>query len=468
MSLAERRAKAGVPVLPDTAHETIQRYVMGRLEAAHRALLFCEGQWWRFGTLGAWLPMPEDLIWAEVQALNGVETLEGGDEGKGKSGKAIRVNAGMCESVCSLARARLRDDQAFARPTAGFVTPQGLWSVSPMEGWTCRPPLPSDRVRLYVDVDPIMEGVPKSWVAVLQRMWGHEADFAERCAWLHEWGGAMLCGEVTQYQMAPILVGDGENGKSVLLDIVAGLVPAELRCSVTPDDLEHNRFASARLVGKALNCVAEIPSGDLMTSARVKAIIDGSEQSAERKNVDGFEFRPTAGHIFSANALPHVRDMSHGFWRRWCVLTCTAPKLGEHEKRRGLSAEVLAAERAAILGYFMAYYERVVMERRGFTPVPSAKAAVLAWRGDSDNVQQWVEDECLRDGETPIARLYEAYKRYTSDTGTKCVSLRTFGMRLQALGCPAMRDAGSRLRPLSLSAIVLARQVNDARHGWSQ
>lgn len=467
-SVAQRQVSLGVVVLPDTSHETIQRYVMDRLEAKYRAVLFSEGAWWRFDKIGAWMPMAEELIWAEVQAINGVETLEGAVGTK--PGKSVRVNSGMCESVCALARARFRVDNAFDTPAEGFVTPCGLWTITPSEGWSCRPAVPDDRVRLYVDDDPIMNVTPTAWVSVLCRMWGHENDFTERCAWLHEWGGAMLCGTVTRYQMAPILVGDGENGKSVLLDIVAGLVPAELRCSVTPDELENNRFASSRLVGKALNCVAEIPGGELMTSARIKAIIDGSEQSAERKGKDGFEFRPRAGHIFSANTLPHVRDLSHGFWRRWAPLTCTAPKLATSEKRRGLAQEILLAERGQILGYLMTYYEQMVMERRGYSEVPSIEAARLAWRGDSDNVQQWVDDECTRDDSnptgTPISDLYAAYKRYALETGTKCVAQRTFGLRLQALGYPAGRDAGARTRPLYLTLAVTARRVAEERHGF--
>lgn len=448
IDLGARRRAMDAPVLPDTSHETIQRYVVDKIVDQFGGLVHCEGQWWVPGKLGAWVALGDETIWGKVQALNGLETLEGAKDDK--PGKPIRVNAGMCESVVSLARARCLDQDFFARAAPGFVSPRGLWTCTPIDGWEVRPATPDDRVRLYVDVDPDMGATPALWVGALQRMWGHESDLAERQAMIHEWIGSVLLGTATRYQVAPILVGDGANGKSQILEVVCGLVPAALRCSVTPDDLETNRFASVFLVGKALNSVAEIPGNELLTSARIKAIIDGSEQSAEFKGKDLFKMRPRAGHIFSANTLPHVRDLSHGFWRRWVLLTCTAPKIAAGEKRFDFAGEILAAERAAILGYAMRYHEAMVMERRGPTEVPSSAAAIARWRADSDSVQAWADECTIAGGETAIRALYEHYRAYAERSGVKSVAARTFGARLDALGYQATRSRDERLRELTI------------------
>lgn len=448
INLDERRKALGVPILPDTAHETIQRCVMDAIVAATGGVLYCEGQWWMIGPIGAWVPMHEDRIWSEVQALNGLETLEGG--GEGKAGKPIRVNAGMCESVTALARARFHEPDAFEAASPGFVTPAGLWTCTPVDGWCTRPVAPADRVRLYVGTDPDMAGTPATWLGVLHRMWGHEADYAERVAFVHEWLGAVLIGSATKHQVAPILVGDGENGKSVIVDVIAGVIPRGLRCSVTPMDLETNQFASSGLVGKALNCVAEIPGGELLTSAKIKAIIDGSEQAGERKYLDTFSFRPRAGHIFSANSLPRVHDLSHGFWRRWVLLTCTAPKISASERRPGLADEIVSSELAQILGYAMRYTSAMVLDRRGYTDVPSSSEAIHAWRADSDSVQQWLDESCERVGQTSVKVLYDSYKRFAETSGLKTVALRTFGVRLSALGVDSDRTESGRSRGITL------------------
>lgn len=446
ISLAARRQALAVPVLPDTSHETIQVYVMDQIDATSGGVLYSEGQWWRVGDFGAWVPMPESRIWAEVQALNGLATLEGASAKK--DGKCIRVTAGMCESVAALARARFDQSSAFAHSVKGFISPAGLWTCSQADGWKVRKPTPADRVRLWVPVDPDFENEPKLWSAAIYRMWSHEDDYQERFSFLHEWTGGMLCGESTKYQQAPILLGDGENGKSVVINVIAGVIPLILRCSVTPDDLENNRFASSNLVGKALNSVPELPGGELLTSHRIKAIIDGSEQGAERKNKDGFSFRPFAGHIFAANSLPRVRDLSHGFWRRWVPLTCTAPRLTAEERKTNLAEEILASEVPQILGFVMRCYESMVRQGRGYTVVPSVATAITTWRSESDSVQAWIEEACERGGPSTFRSLYSHYKRHAEESGSRPVGSKSFASRLDALGFPGTRTTEARFRPI--------------------
>jgi len=432
-------------ILPDTAHETIQMWVMDKIEQSG-PVLYTEGRWWQFGPIGAWVPMGEQRIWDMVRMLNGVDTLEGSDGVK--PGKAIRVNASMCESVVKLAQSRFNRDGGFQNQARGVVTPKGLW-VCDAAGLRTRPAAPEDRVRLWVDRDPT-SGPCTLWRRFLSRLWGHEEDFNARVRFIHEWMGSVLMGDVTSRQKAPILVGDGENGKSVVIDVFCGLIPSELRSTVTPHDLESNRFAAARLVGVAINHAAEIPSSEILTSAKIKSVIDGSEQAGERKNRDAFDFRPIAGHIFSANSLPPVRDLSHGFWRRFVPLTCTAPKIEEHEKVLGLGASILAAEKGEILHECLQAYALMVSERCSYIPVVSAREALSTWRSSSDSVQAWVEEECSPGGPTSLDTLFRRYDAWAKDSNHRPVGKGVFGNRLTAIGYPAGRTMSARTRDLKI------------------
>lgn len=444
ISIAERRAAMSANVIiPDTSHETIQAVAMQALGI----VAFAEGQWWRFGELGAWVPMSSSAIWREVRALNGVETLEGAN---GKDpGKCIRVTAGMCESVEALARSRFDDVGFFASSARGFISPAGLWTCS-ASGWTCRAPLPDDRVRMFVDMNPDFDADPPKWGAVLHRLWSHETDYHERFLFAHEFLGAVLCGVTTRHQVSPILVGDGENGKSIVVDVFSACVPPVLRCSVTPEDLENNQFASSRLVGKALNAVPELPAGELMSSHRIKAIIDGSEQTAERKHKDGALFRPFAGHIFAANALPRVRDLSHGFWRRWVPMTCTSPRLTDAERKLDFAAEIIASELPAIIGHAMRCYEAMVRRGGRYTVVPSAAVALREWRGESDSVQAWLDEECEPGGPSTVRGLYEHYCSHARSNGSMPVGSKRFAQRLTVLGYPDVPSRTSRMRGVAV------------------
>jgi putative DNA primase/helicase len=409
----------------------------------------------------------EDRIWRAIQELNGLDTLEGAT--LNKPGKVIRVSKGLCESVSGLARARFRDKAAFAKAHSGFAAPSGFWACNSQEGWFERDPTPEDRCRLYVNVDPkISNDPPPVWTSILKRMWGHEPDYEQRVRFLHEWIGAMLAGTATKFQTCPILVGEGKNGKSVIIDIISALIPDQLRSNVSPSDLENNRFTSSLLVGKVLNVVAEIPATELMSSAIIKAVIDGSEILGERKNQDGFSLRCIAANLFSCNKLPPTRDISYGFFRRFAPLTCTAPEISEEERDMSIAQRVIATEHGAILGMAMQAYQDMLVDGRGYTQVPSVQAARHAWRGESDSVQMWVEEECERGGPTEIRALYDAYRKFANDTGSRAVSLGNFAHRLSALGYPPNGKSakGDRQRDLRVRTQTSFASSSWTSSGW--
>lgn len=449
-TMAERMAASALPVLPDTSQETVQIYVMNKL-AEKGEVIWSEGEWWQFGAgkiPGVWTTINEEVIWNLVREINGVETLESASADK--AGKRIHVSAALCRGVVDLGKARFSQRNAFNDPTKGIATPKGFWVCGQDRGFYVRQGEPDDRVRMYVLVDPVREE-PTLWHSLLWRMWGHEDDFEERVRFLHEWLGATLNGVATKYQTSPILVGEGENGKSVVIDVISGLVPNELRCNVKPSDLETNRFTSQMLVGKILNVVGEIPATELLSSAVIKSVVDGTEILGEKKNKDGFSFRSIAGNLWSCNGLPPTRDLSHGFFRRFSPLTCTAPKITAAEKRPNLAREIIDAEHGKILWAAMSAYQDMIVDGRGYTAVPSVEAARGAWRADSDNVAQWLEENCTRGGDTDIRTLYSDYTRFTQSSGTRPVSMNNFSHRLNTLGVPKIRRADARARELTLN-----------------
>lgn len=451
IDMETRLARVEASPIPDTAHETIQLYVMNQIEK-EGPVVFAEGHWWQCAKFGAWVPMQEERIWNEVRALNGVATLEGGTAQK--PGKPIRVNAGMCASVSLLARAAYAKPDAFHNPTHGFVSPAGLWTCDET-GWSPRPPKPEDMVRMWQPVDPDLDATPVEWERALSKVWGHEEDYEQRFAFLHEWMANMLIGEAHLHAVAIILVGHGHNGKSVIIDGVAELVPSELRCSITPAELENNRFASAGLVGKALNHAAEIPSGDLMESAKIKSVIDGSQQTGEHKNEKAFLFTPVAASIYGANQLPRFKDLSYGFMRRWAPLSCTAEIPNDETKILGYGKILVQRERAQILGYAMRYHSaRIRAKRVKYTAVPSVEELKLGWRADSDSVQQFVEEACAapKDGKggSTITFLYSTYAKWCGRNGLKAVGSKTFAQRLDLLKIESFKHGveSTKLRPI--------------------
>lgn len=120
----------------------------------------------------------------------------------------------------------------------------------------------------------------------------------------------------TSMQVAALFVGDGANGKSVLLAAMEALVGPENVSHHSLHVLSHNRFATADLYGKLANIAADIPGVALEDTSVFKAMTGGDRLQAERKFRPSFSFTPFARLIFSGQEVPPAPDRSYGYQRR--------------------------------------------------------------------------------------------------------------------------------------------------------
>lgn len=106
-----------------------------------------------------------------------------------------------------------------------------------------------------------------------------------------------------------ILLGDGSNGKSSYLMTLACVLGD---WNISHQDLGHltsNNFSSANLYSKIANINYDISSEFIKDPSIVKNLSSGDYISAERKNQDPFMFRSHATLIFSANVMPHLKEL---------------------------------------------------------------------------------------------------------------------------------------------------------------
>lgn len=245
-------------------------------------------------------------------------------------------------------------------------------------------------------------------------------------AFLQEFAGACLLGAATTLQKAVVLFGDGGTGKSVVVRVVTGIMPAGSTASIAPHSWQKE-YSRARLVGVRLNAVSEMPATELFDSESVKAIISGDSVEAREPYGKSFDLHATAGHLFAANELPPVRDMSMGFWRRFTTIT--------HERKPdvvvpGLAEALLEVELPGIVAWAVAGGRRAL--GRGSYALPRDDASEQ-WRVESDSVAIWLRDRCVGEGPTSTADLYDDYKFTAINGGQKPVSMLVFSRRLGRL-----------------------------------
>lgn len=238
-----------------------------------------------------------------------------------------------------------------------------------------------------------------------------------------------------------MLIGNGANGKSVLLNVLAELIGREYTTAVQPSQFE-NRFQRGHLLGKLANIITEIAVGAEISDAQLKALVSGEMTTAEHKHKNPFDFVPHAKHWFGTNHLPHTRDFSEALFRRAILIRFNNKFEGKNQDVH--LAQALKAELPGILNFALKGLEHLLTNKT-FTIPASSTNAIAQWKLEANQVAQFIEDECEWGPGLIIstADLYRSYTHYAEDGGIRHILNRNnFSTRVQQLGGVLSRGSG--------------------------
>lgn len=280
------------------------------------------------------------------------------------------------------------------------------------------------------------------WSRFVAEIFEGDPDAAEKTAILQEAFGYSLLTD-SRFEKFLMLVGNGANGKSVVLAVLAQLVGRARVSAVQPSQF-GNRFQRAHMRGKLVNIVTEIAQGAQIADAELKAIVSGELMTAEVKMKDPFEFTPYCTCWFATNHMPSTRDFSDALFRRALILTFNrrfdGPGCDPDLKSK------LCGELPGILAWALRGLSRLFAQR-GFTESESNQAAKAAWALESNPVAQFVEERCVLDPTAEVAsgQLYQEYRVWAQETGSvHLLKQVTLTQRLSAFGVKAAKAAGGR------------------------
>ena len=250
----------------------------------------------------------------------------------------------------------------------------------------------------------------------------------------------------TKIQRMLWLVGDGENGKDWICDVVSKLYGEKNITTATPHELNSDRFAPARLYGMSACISADIGDEDLSKSATLKDATGGSWLSCQRKGFDGFPFKYGGIFLFGCNHLPRVEDKTRGFMRRPIIVECNETffdnrneynehkeDLHAHLKDKTLGERCTTPEELACLFVYLVRRLRKLM-RIGYIPdAPTPEENLQAWEGLVSYAPEWLESEGVFDNSyvVPSRGLFNEYLTFCESRGKKPVSERHFPAALE-------------------------------------
>ena len=232
-----------------------------------------------------------------------------------------------------------------------------------------------------------------------------------------------------------ILLGGGDNGKTVLARTLVRLIGQEQVQAQRVEELEKNRFAIGSLLGKLLFLDDDVRAGARLPDGTLKKISEAKEVTGEAKYRSDFQFVVRTVPMLLCNNVPSLADVSHGMLRRLMIMPFDRRFTGE-DKDSTLFERIWANEMPGILNRALKGYARLI--RRGhFDPPPAVYKAKKLWVEQANPVPAFIQEACIKRPESKcqMKDLYAAFRQWAERAGFTMVQNQlSFRRNLEHLG----------------------------------
>ncbi len=426
-----------------------------------KTVCFDEGILYRYLHVhGLWAPTSEDDCSRIIQTFAGFRVAA-------RRGQPLCISASDIKGVIKCAQ-----DQASARPGYFDDAPEG---VSFSNGFVRVEAGGARLDRLTIEnrarVGYVFPYTPNAETPLFSQfladLFRGDVDANEKIAFLQEHAGISLLGRAPGFQVAALMVGGGDCGKSTFADIVMKCFPEKSIGSVTPQVM-HKEYDRAGLVGKSLNYVAEMPEGDIVDGGPLKAIVVGDPISARQPFGRTFQFRSKAGQLLNANRLPGTNDQTHGFFRRFGIVEFNRSFTNDPTRDVNMANKIVEAERPQVASWLIAGAVRLLA--RGAYVLPASHAAAMRqWQMNVDQVRAFLADQThpCAPGEkgTGASMLYARYTAWAEGNGHKPVSSTKLGVRLRELRYGSVHTKAGNRYPIAFGRAPSGGPGGDAGEG---
>ena len=240
------------------------------------------------------------------------------------------------------------------------------------------------------------------------------------------------------FQKVFILVGNGANGKSTLLNMVTKLLGEENVSHVDLKEIAGNRFGKAELYGKLANIADDCSSSYLEDTSVIKRITGETYTSIEFKGQNSFSTKINTKTILSYNTIPRMNDTTDGLSRRLVIIPLNAVfKKGLPNYDPFISAKLKKKENLEYVLYKSIQAISEVLKKLDFTIPETVKTRTNEYLIENNPVLNFIydvyEEESFED--IPCNEVYEAFNCWKIENGLKTdMSMTRFGTEMKKIG----------------------------------
>lgn len=277
----------------------------------------------------------------------------------------------------------------------------------------------------------VEHGTPKAWLKFLDEIFEKKSDVVE---YIQRVLGYSMSGS-TREQCMFMLIGDGSNGKSLLLEIMNKAIGSYGATSNVDILLEKRNQTAGNLgdvarLNKIRNVITdEAKLGDKLNESAIKTLTSGIGKIVARFLYGNeFEFTPIFKIFMASNYRPVIRGTDHGIWRR--IRTIPFNVVIPDDKQDKDLIHKLSAELPQILGWMIDGC--IKWQADGLVTPKSFEESTREYRAEMDVVQRWLDEVCefKASYRTKSSELFKNFSQYAKVNREFEMSHTAFGRNL--------------------------------------
>lgn len=282
---------------------------------------------------------------------------------------------------------------------------------------------------------------------------------------LLEFMGYAFSGDECWEHKALMLLGQGSNGKSTLMQVLEMLAGEGTYSAVTLSDMK-NETMRQQLDGRLFNMAEETSPTALVDSSIFKNLVSGGQIIVKKLYKQPYTIRNRCKLIFSCNELPLSKDKTGALYRR--MLIVPFDNKFEGENKDPLIRQKLKDELPGIFNRVIDGYTRF-RKQKHFTDAEELREQLAIYEQSNDAVLNFFQDEIkvlefdFRSTRTLTKDIYQAYRFYSEDVhGERPMAAPQFfsllKRRIADYDKRFIREAVNGVRERKLIGIVLANK----------
>lgn len=246
---------------------------------------------------------------------------------------------------------------------------------------------------------------------------------------IEEWIGYYFLRDY-MFKKALVLVGEGDTGKTTLLEVIIHLLGRANISSVSLQKMTGDKFSAAHMYEKHGNIVDELSARDISDTDAFKMATGNGSVTAEYKFGNQFSFKNFAKLTFACNRIPDMADTNDdAYFNRWIVLRFE--RTIKEKIPNFIATLTTEEERSGLFNIAMRGLERL-LANKSFSYGNNAEQTKLEMMRSGSSIAMFSSDMLIREDGAEISKedMYEYYTEYCKDKKLSTQTKDMFGKKL--------------------------------------